>query len=83
MEQEKGIASAGKRRRRKERNGSSCFSGSLGPHHGDDARQPETLAKTGPTGAYIAEKSVSRVAMWKRRFDTEGFNPFDTLALRF
>lgn len=45
---------------------------------------PQDLARLdehGGSGAWIAEKSQSWIAMWRRRFDLPGFNPFDTLAV--
>jgi pyrimidine-specific ribonucleoside hydrolase len=40
-----------------------------------------SLASQGGSGAWIAEKSAGWIAMWLRRFQTPGFNPFDTLAV--
>ena len=41
----------------------------------------DALGATGAPGEYIAKKSGSWIRMWKRMFGTEGFNPFDTLAV--
>lgn len=41
----------------------------------------DALRATGGSGEYIAKKSGSWIRMWKRMFETEGFNPFDTLAV--
>ncbi len=41
----------------------------------------DMLQATGGTGEYVALKSRSWIRMWKRMFDTDGFNPFDTLAV--
>lgn len=43
----------------------------------------ETLRGSGESGAYIADKSRSWIRMWKRMSDTDGFNPFDTLAIGY
>lgn len=39
------------------------------------------LKNCGGSGAWIAGKSQSWIAMWLREFKTPGFNPFDTLAV--
>lgn len=43
----------------------------------------EALRAGGPTGAYIADKSRSWINRWKRMSGTDGFNPFDTLAIGY
>ena len=39
------------------------------------------LEARGGSGAWIAEKTGSWIALWKSAFGQEGFNPFDTLAV--
>ncbi len=41
----------------------------------------DELHATGGSGAWIAERSGSWIALWKSAFGQEGFNPFDTLAV--
>jgi len=41
----------------------------------------ERLRASGGSGAWIAEKSQSWIAMWRDQLGQEGFNPFDTLAV--
>lgn len=41
------------------------------------------LGASGPSGAWIAEKSRSWLRLWRRSFDVDGFNPFDTLAVGY
>ncbi len=40
----------------------------------------ESLAKSGASGAWIAETSEYWISMWEKRITDRGFNPFDTLA---
>jgi len=39
------------------------------------------LAARGASGAWIAERSPSWLALWRRMVGVDGFNPFDTLAI--
>ncbi len=39
------------------------------------------LGERGGSGAWIAERSGSWIALWKNSFGQTGFNPFDTLAV--
>jgi pyrimidine-specific ribonucleoside hydrolase len=39
------------------------------------------LAARGASGAWIAERSRSWLALWRRMVGVDGFNPFDTLAI--
>lgn len=41
----------------------------------------ETLREGGGSGAWIAEKSQSWIAMWRDDLGQRGFNPFDTLGV--
>ncbi len=43
----------------------------------------DALRAAGGSGQYIASKSVSWIRMWKRMSKTDGFNPFDTLAVGY
>lgn len=43
----------------------------------------DALAAASDSGRYIAEKSVSWIRRWQERSKTEGFNPFDTLAIGY
>jgi inosine-uridine nucleoside N-ribohydrolase len=41
----------------------------------------ETLAALGTSGAWLAARCASWLAVWRRDLGTDGFNPFDTLAV--
>lgn len=43
----------------------------------------DALRASGRSGAYIAQNSFSWIRMWKRMMETDGFNPFDTLAIGY
>lgn len=41
----------------------------------------KSLSGRGASGAFIADACQSWIDMWKERFNVDGFNPFDTLAV--
>lgn len=41
----------------------------------------QRLSDSGGSGAWIAEKSQSWIAMWQNQLNQRGFNPFDTLGV--
>lgn len=41
----------------------------------------DELGRRSPSGRYLAEACASWIELWKDRFDVDGFNPFDTLAV--
>lgn len=43
----------------------------------------DALAAAGPSGDYIARKSVTWIRRWHEVSKTDGFNPFDTLAVGY